>query len=291
MSPFATEPAAKTMSYDFVVWALVQMVKWVPFLLCSFALLIIPSLGWAALVPVKQKEGTSHGFVVLHSLDGKLLATGQLIQTIDGERITSEVVFHFRDGSFYDDVTVFSQDSEFRLISDHVRQRGPSFPTPVDSYVEVATGEVRITSLKDPKQKTEQQHLQMPEDTANGLTLILVKNLSPGDPETTVSMVAASSKPRVVKLKIHSVGEQAFSAGGTHIEATHYVIHTDIGGVQGAVANAVGKQPPDLHYWIVGGKASAFVKFTGELFEGGPIWNIELAPVRWVSGRSPSKRK
>lgn len=162
-------------------------------------------------------------------------------------------------------------------------REGPSFPKPLDSYVEVSSGDVRITSLKDPKQKTEQQHLQIPEDTANGLTLILVKNLSPAEPEITVSMVTTSSKPRVVKLQIHSAGEQAFSAGGARIEATHYVIHTDIGGVEGAVASAVGKQPPDLHYWIVGGNAPTFVKFTGELFEGGPIWNIELAPVRWVS--------
>jgi hypothetical protein len=267
------------------------MVKWISFLLCSVALVIVPSICWAVLVPVKHKEGTSHGFLVLHSLDGKLLATGQLVQTIDGERVTSEVVFHFRDGSLYDDVTVFSQDADFRLISDHVRQQGPSFPKPLDSYVEVASGDVRTASLKDPKQKTEQQHLQIPEDTVNGLTLILVKNLLPGEPEMTVSMVATSSKPRVVKLKIHSAGEQAFSAGGAHIEATHYVIHTDIGGVEGAVANAVGKQPPDFHYWVVGGKAPTFLKFTGEFFEGGPIWNIELAPVRWVSDGGTARKR
>lgn len=267
------------------------MIKWTLFVVYSLAFVVIPSTGWATLVPAKHKEGTSHGFLVLHSLDGKLLATGQLIQTIEGERITSEVVFHFRDGSFYDDVTVFSQDGTFRLISDHVRQEGPSFPKPLESYVDAAAGEVRITSLKDSKQKTEQQHVQMPEDACNGLTLVLVKNLSPEEPEITVSLVTTSSKPRVVKLKIHSAGEQAFSAGGARVEATHYVIHTDIGGVEGAVANAVGKQPPDLHYWIVGGKSPAFVKFTGELFEGGPVWNIELAPVRWISNRRTAKER
>jgi hypothetical protein len=267
------------------------MVKWISFLLFSIALVVDPCTCSATLVPAKHKEGTAHGFLVLRSLNGKLLATGQLIQTIEGDRVTSEVVFHFRDGSLQDEVTVFSQDSDFRLISDHLRQQGPSFPKPVDAYVDAAGGNVQISSLKDPKQKTEQQHLQIPQDAANGLTLILLKNLSPADPETTVSLVTTSEKPRIVKLKIHSAGEQAFSAAGARIEAIHYVVHTDIGGVEGAVASVIGKQPPDLHFWIVPGKAPTFVKFTGELFEGGPTWNIELAPVRWENTIRTAKRR
>jgi hypothetical protein len=73
------------------------MIKWISSLL--FALVVIPSTCSATLVPVKHKEGTAHGFLVLRSLNGKLLATGEVIQTVEGERVTSEVVFHFRDGS------------------------------------------------------------------------------------------------------------------------------------------------------------------------------------------------
>jgi hypothetical protein len=62
----------------------------------------------ATLVPVKHLEGVSHGFIVLHSQDGRTLATGDMIQTVEGERVTSEVVLHFRDGSVHDEVTVFS---------------------------------------------------------------------------------------------------------------------------------------------------------------------------------------
>jgi hypothetical protein len=265
------------------------MIKWISSLL--FALVVIPSFCSATLVPVKHKEGTAHGFLVLRSLNRKLLATGEVIQTVEGERVTSEVVFHFRDGSLYDEVTVFSQNSHFRLISDHIRQQGPSFSKPVDAIIEVASGTVEISSGKDPKQKAEQQHLQIPEDASNGLILALLKNLSPAEPETTVSMVTTSSKPRVVKLKIHAAGEQAFSAGGARIKAVHYVVHTDVGGVTGALATAAGKEPPDIHFWILGGKAPTFVKFTGQLYEGGPIWNIELAPVKWENNRSVTKRR
>jgi hypothetical protein len=41
---------------------------------------------------------------------------------IEGERVTSEVVLHFKDGSVHNETTVFSQDREFRLISEHLRQ-------------------------------------------------------------------------------------------------------------------------------------------------------------------------
>lgn len=59
------------------------------------------------------------------------------------------------------------------------------------------------------------------------------------------------------------------------------MIHTDIGGIAGVVAPVIGKQPADIHFWIVAGKAPAFVKFTGQLYDGGPVWNIEPATVKW----------
>jgi len=83
-------------------------------------------------VAVKHREGVSHGFIVLHSTDGRQLATGDMIQTVEGERVTTEVVLHFKDGSVHNETTVFSQDREFRLISDHLQQYGPSFPNSVD---------------------------------------------------------------------------------------------------------------------------------------------------------------
>lgn len=273
------------------VGATVRMLRGTPFVRFALTFAVISSTCFAEVVPVRHKEGTAHGFLVLHSLDGKLLATGETIQTTEGERVTSETVFHFRDGSLHDELTVFSQNSDFHLISDHLRQQGPSFPKPIDVIIDAASGNVEIISGKDPKQNPEQEHLQIPEDAANGLIFVLLKNLPSEAPETTFTMVTPSSKPRVVKLKVHSAGEQAFSAGGARIEATHYVVHTDIGGVTGAVASAVGKQPPDLHFWVVGGKAPAFVKFTGQLFVGGPMWNIELAPIRWANSSTAKRRQ
>jgi hypothetical protein len=110
-------------------------------------------------------------------------------------------VLHFKDGSVHDEVTVFSQSHEFRLLSDHLKQYGPSFPDPVDVYIDVGSGNVKVHSEKSGKSKDEEHHLQMPEDVATGLTLTLLKNISPSAPETTVSMVSTSDKPRVVKIE------------------------------------------------------------------------------------------
>jgi len=235
----------------------------------------------ATAVPVKHREGVSHGFIVLHSKDGGQLASGDMIQTVEGDRVTTEVVLHFKDGSVHDEVTVFSQAGNFRLISDHLRQYGKSFPKPVDVLIDVGSGIVKVHSEKDGKQKDEQHHLDMPEDVATGLTLTLLKNISPSASETSVSMVTTSDKPQLVKLKIHSEGERQFWTSGQSRKATHYVIHVDIGGVKGAIAPIVGKQPPDTHVWILQGKAPTFVKFEGPLYEGGPVWDIDLASLKW----------
>ena len=248
----------------------------------------LPQLS-ATPVPVQHKEGTSHGFVVLRSQQGQSLATGEVIQTVEGERVTSELVLHFKDGSLYDEITVFSQTTEFRLLTDHLRQQGPSFPNPVDVRIDAASGDVKAASHKDGKEENEEHHLQIPVDVANGLIVTLLKNLPASAPETTVSMVAGSS--RVVKLRLRPESEQQFSAGGPPFKATHYVGHIDIGGVAGAIASVAGKQPADLHFWILGGKAPTFVKFTGPLYDQGPTWNIELATVRAEQNRSTSNAR
>jgi hypothetical protein len=54
------------------------------------------------------------------------------------------------------------------------------------------------------------------------------------------------------------------------------VVKVKIGGIAGLVAPLVGKQPPDLHVWIKGGEVPAFVKFEGPIYNGGPVWRVEL---------------
>src|SRR5258706_14388530 len=83
-------------------------------------------------VAVRYVEGTVHGFLILRSAEGKTLASGDLTQTVSGDRVTSRLVFQFKDGSTHDETAVFSQRGHFRLVSDHLVQKGPAFERPID---------------------------------------------------------------------------------------------------------------------------------------------------------------
>lgn len=233
-------------------------------------------------VAVRHTEGMVHGFLVLHTLDGRTLADGDLVQTARGDRVTSRLTFHFRDGSFHEETAVFSQRRRFRLLSDHLVQKGPAFPQAVDVAIDAGTGQATVrTRGKDGKDEVETKRFDLPPDVANGVLLTLLKNLPPQAPKLTLSMVAATSKPRLVKLEVTRAGEDPFSVGGSKRSARHYVVKVDLGGIAGVVAPLVGKQPPDSHVWILGGEAPAFVRSEAPLYTGGPLWRIDLASPVW----------
>jgi hypothetical protein len=245
-------------------------------------LLLRSALASGDSVAVRHSEGIVHGFLVLRTLDGKRIADGDLIQRAQGARVTSRLTFHFTDGSISDETAVFSQKGHFRLISDHTVQKGPSFPMPLEMSIDVASGDVTVRYTDDKgKQNEEKEHLDLPPDLANGLILTLLKNVNPAAPPKTLSYVAATPKPRLVKLELTSTGKQRFSTGGMRRSATHYVLKVDIGGLSGLIAPLIGKQPPDSHVWILGGAAPAFVKSEQPFFMGGPLWRIELVSPVW----------
>jgi hypothetical protein len=230
-------------------------------------------------IAVRHAEGLVHGFLVLRSMDGTTLADGDLLQTTDGQRVSSRLVFHFRDKSVHDETAVFSQNHTFQLISDHLVQKGPTFPNPLDMTVTRDHAVVRYTD--EGREKVAEQRLDVPPDASNGLMLTLLKNLTASATPRKFSVMAATPKPRMVTLAVSSAGEEAFSTGGITRKATHYIITVEIGGLSGLLAPVLGKQPPDTHVWILGGEAPAFVKFEGALYVGGPMWRIELTSPVW----------
>jgi hypothetical protein len=210
---------------------------------------------------------------VLKTLEGKVLAVGDLVQVSNGDRVVSRLTYRFRDGSVDDETTVFTQRKVFQLVSDHHIQKGPIFPKPLDVMVNAGTGEV-ISRDKDGK--LTEDHLNLDPDVCNGLPMTLLLNLDPASPQIRLSMVAPTTKPRLVHLVVTPDGEENFSIGGVRHKATNYRIKIELGGVAGAVAPIVGKQPADVHVWVLGGDAPAFVKEEGQFYEGGPIWRVEL---------------
>jgi hypothetical protein len=232
-------------------------------------------------IGVHQTEGAVHGFLSLSSLDGAVIADGDFEQTTQGSRVTSRTIFHFKDGSLQDETTVFSQNSYFHLLTDHLIQKGPEFKRQMDLTVNASTGVATARYSDDNgKEKVETVNLTLPPDVANGMVPIILKNLPPGS-STTVSMVAAAPKPQVVKLAIRPEGEDAFFTGRVRRKAIRYVIKVEIGGIEGAVAPLVGKQPPDTRVWILGGVAPVVVRSESPACEGCPIWRTELVSPTW----------
>lgn len=231
-------------------------------------------------VAVRLTEGVVHGFLILRTLDGQAIADGDLIQMAKGARVTSRLLFHFRDGSLHDETAVFTQRQQFRLVSYREIQKGPSFPQPLEMSIDAATGQVQVRyTEKDGKTKTETERLELPPDVANGMLLTMLKNL-PGAP-ASFSYVAATPKPRLVKLEVEEAPPDRFSLGGRRPSATHFVLKVDIGGVSGLLAPLVGRQPPDSHVWILRSPAPAFVRAEQAFYTGGPMWRIEMVAPAW----------
>jgi hypothetical protein len=232
-------------------------------------------------VAVRHQEGLVHGFLTVRTLDGALIANGDLIQRAVGARVTTQLTFRFKDGSVRDETTVFSQRGHFRLIRSHLVQKGPRFTVPLDLSIESAGGLIAVRySDEHGQRKEEREQIDLPADLANGMTLTLLKNIG-ADPPPALSMIVATPKPRLVKLSISRAGDESISIGGLVRKATHYIVKVEIGGLSGLIAPLLGKQPPDSHVWILQGEAPTFIKSEGPMYAGGPVWRIEVVSPVW----------
>jgi hypothetical protein len=246
------------------------------------AALACPGAALAEVVPVRYPEGFSHGFLALKNPAGGTVASGDFISTTRGNRVTTHLVYRFKDGSIDDEVAVFSQRGHFQLISDHHVQKGPAFELPLETTIVVATGKVTVRFKDDHgAEKTEVEQLELPSDLANGMLIALLKNVPPSARPPTVSYLASTPKPRLVKLEIAVAPPDHFVVAGAARRATHYVLKAKIGGVSGLIAPLVGKQPPDIHVWIAGGEAPAFLRAEAPLSLDGPLFRTELIAPVW----------
>lgn len=250
--------------------------------------LMVPSVSKTDVVTVRHTEGDLHGFLALKGSDGRLLADGDLVQTVRGAEVTARMTFRFHDGSTYDETAVFSQRRQFRLIRERLVEKGPSFPQPLEMVVDVARGVVSANYTDQGESKQETEHMQLPPDLSNGIISTVLKNADPKAPPKRLSLVVATPKPRLVALEISVAGGDRFTTGGERRTATHFVLKPQIGGIKGLIAPLVGKQPPDGHVWTLTGNSPAFIRSEQQFYVDGPLWRIELVAPQWpVDTRSP----
>jgi len=247
--------------------------------LCGLFLCVAPLR--ADTIAVRHLEGVTHGFLEMHNAQGEAIAYGDMVQDTNHGLVTSRLTFHFKDGSLYDDTTIFSEHGVFRVLSDHLIEKGSSFKQPMETWVNAKTGEFKALTTDKGKASLVSKEIKIPDDLANGIIYVVVKNIDPKAPSTTVSMLVGTPKPRIVKLAITRQGEQGFAIGDLHRTALHYMIKFDLGGPAGVVAPLIGKQPANMDIWISSDGVPTFLMSRGQLFEDGPIWTIALTTPRW----------
>jgi hypothetical protein len=183
---------------------------------------------------------------------------------------------------------VFSQQDRFRLLSDHLVQKGPAFPRPLEMSIDA--GNYRVTVMYTDDEGKSQRHvepLDRPADLANGLVLTLLKNVDPG----RLSLVRRGHAGTAARdAQRARRGQERFSTGGASRQAVPYMLHVHLGGFSGLFAPLFGKQPPDSHVWILGGEAPAFVKAEQPLYAGEPVRRIELVSPVWPAQRNGPAR-
>lgn len=232
-------------------------------------------------IPASHKQGSVHAFLVLKSAEGKVIALGDLVEVAHGAQVRSRLVFHFRDGSIDDERTVFFQRSVLELVSDHHIQKGPSFPKPLDLSFDVSSGLVTTRDVEDGKEDVRTEHINLPDDLSNGMIPLILENIDTKTAETKVSYLTANPKPRILTLAIRPEGVDTFTVAGLKHHANRFKIHIELGGVSGAIAPVIGKQPADIRIWVVGDEVPTFLKMEGAFYQGGPLWKTEPISAVW----------
>jgi hypothetical protein len=110
---------------------------------------------------------------------------------------------------------------------------------------------------------------------------LLLKNVAPAK-ATGGQLLAFTPAPRFLKIVASAEGEDQFFVGAESRKATRYFVKFDLGFATGIFAKLMGKDVPNVRYWISNAAAPGFMKFEGAMFMKGPVWRIEVASPRWT---------
>ncbi len=242
---------------------------------------IVPSVA-ADPIAVRLAEAGARGFLILRDAGtGKVVAKGELIQVIRGDGIESRLIFRFADESLSDETVVFSQRSVFRLLSYRLIQRGPAFPESLEvSMTRDPPVYSARTRSREGKEASSRGALDVPADLANGMLGLVLRNLPTGRSES-VQIVAFTPEPRFLDVLLSPATAVPVLAGGVQRSAGLFVLKPKLRGIARLVAPLIGKEPPTLRYWILGGEVPAFLRFEGSMFLNGPVWRVDLTGAEW----------
>ncbi len=243
----------------------------------AFLAIMLGTAAPAERIPVKHFQLPRHEFMVARSETGKIIARVEFTEDVQGDEVTMRLTYHFVDGSIDDETTTYSQQGTFRLVRNHHIQTGPFFAKPVDFTVEAATGMATSrTADKNGKIHAESEHIDLPDDLANGFVGTLLLNVPHNTTPFRAGILAPVFGGRLIRILISQEGEQPFDKTGQTLKATVFRIHPELGGFLGMIATLFGLQPKDVMVWVLEGEEPAVVRVVGQLGGFGPVVSSEL---------------
>ncbi len=243
--------------------------------------ILFASAAFADQLRATFQQGALHAFLVVRDEGGKIIGTGDVVNVRAGNVWKLRMTLKFNDGSVDDETAVYQQHTTLRLLTDHHIQKGPSYPKPMDMTIDVPKKTVTWHDYKDGKDDIKTDTMDLPPDLVNGLLALVIQDMPKGSDDLKMSYIAATPKPRIVKMAVHLDGQDHFRFGDTSREAAKFRLHIELGGIVGVIAPIVGKEPPDIYIWVAQGEVPTFLRTNGALFEGAPVWNIELSSPTW----------
>lgn len=234
----------------------------------------------AKAVPVRFAEGMVHGFLDLTTQAGAPLAHGDLLQVSRNDEMASRMVFHFDDGSVFEEAVTYAQQGVFTMLTYHLVQSGPAFDNDLDATMSRSGAYViRTKTHKDGREHEYTGTLPMPADVYNGMIPTIAKNVSSRE-TTTVHVVAFMPEPRVIAVELAPSGLQRVRLGQHEETAVNFALKPQLGFFLHLAAKVTGKLPAESHIWIITDGVPAFVRSEGPLYSG-PVWRIALTSPEW----------
>jgi hypothetical protein len=247
------------------------------FFVAAFLAITLGTAAPAEPISVRHIQRPMHRFMVARSEAGKIIGNGEFSQVVLGDEVTMRLTYHFVDGSIDDETTTYRQQGTFRLVRNHHIQKGPFFVKPVDFTVEAATGIATSRTVdKNGQVHVESEHMNLPDDLANGFVGTLLLNVLHNTTPFRVGMLAPVGSGRLIRILISPEGEQPFHTTGQTFTATVFRIHPELGGIVGVIAQLIGLQPKDVMVWVLEGEEPAVVRIVGQLGGYGPVVSSDL---------------
>jgi hypothetical protein len=246
-------------------------------LAAAFLTIALATAAPAEQISVKHIQLPRHEFMVARSETGQIIARVEFTETVQGDEVTMRLTYHFVDGSIDDETTTYKQQGTFQLIRNQHIQKGPFFAKPVDFTVEAATGiATSRTADKNGEIHIESEHMDLPDDLANGFVGTLLLNVPHNTTPFRVGILAPVFGGRLIRILISPEGERPFHVNGQTLKATVFRIHPELGGILGVIAQLLGLLPKDVMVWVQEGEQPQVVRVVGQLGGFGPVISSEL---------------